>query len=428
MMCVFIIHMCLPIILTHFLPRGTIHLMINRFRSKLRKASQYLRMLHNFYVVRASGLFDKTWYLDNNPDVAQAKVNPIFHYLRYGGFEGRDPSPHFSSRWYFDTYNDVKSAAMNPLVHYLKFGRKEGRLSFPKPRTKRNCDFFFIIGTGRSGTTLMAQVLNAHSKICVPFELQIAFEYSNNGTRLAEIFNSQKNWSFQAEDYIKLIEERCPHAFEIYYDYRAFFLQCDYPIFSLQWLLTELYTDIAYSQGKSIFAEQTPWYGQNIELLNQIFPQVKFIHMVRDGRDVALSFARTSWWHKDVNLNLERWKQEVNKIETDGLLLAKGRMLTVRYEDFVSMPESVTRKVSDFLGVPFEKTMLDLNHHIDYGQFGKQLSEKSITSSAYQRWQKEKKSAFFSDSVYSWKTNKEVKFNGLSEQVRKTLRRFRYEV
>jgi len=77
-------------------------------------------------LIRSSGLFDKTWYLNNNPDVTQANVDPVLHYLLHGGFEGRDPGPNFSSAWYLDTYEDVKKACINPLVHYLKIGRDEG--------------------------------------------------------------------------------------------------------------------------------------------------------------------------------------------------------------------------------------------------------------------------------------------------------------
>jgi glycosyltransferase involved in cell wall biosynthesis len=109
---------------------------------------RFLRQLINFFflkniarsrkikndaaLVNSSGLFDKEWYLANNPDVAQAKIEPLFHYLRHGGFEGRDPGPGFYSNWYLDAYEDVKNAGMNPLIHYVKYGRNEGRSAQPE--------------------------------------------------------------------------------------------------------------------------------------------------------------------------------------------------------------------------------------------------------------------------------------------------------
>ena len=81
-------------------------------------------------LIRSSGLFDEAWYLANNPDVADAKIDPALHYLRFGGLEGSDPCPDFCSNRYLDSYKDIKKARINPLVHYLKYGKKEGRFAY----------------------------------------------------------------------------------------------------------------------------------------------------------------------------------------------------------------------------------------------------------------------------------------------------------
>jgi hypothetical protein len=82
-------------------------------------------------LVAASGLFDPDWYLQRNMDVAKAGFDPLDHYLRHGGLEGRDPSPLFSSQKYLEQNPDVQAATMNPLVHYLRFGAAEGRRAQP---------------------------------------------------------------------------------------------------------------------------------------------------------------------------------------------------------------------------------------------------------------------------------------------------------
>ncbi len=82
-------------------------------------------------LMRYSPLFDRDWYLAHNPDVARSGMDPACHYIRFGGFEGRDPSPYFASSWYLENYRDVKAAEINPLIHYLRYGKWEGRL--PKP-------------------------------------------------------------------------------------------------------------------------------------------------------------------------------------------------------------------------------------------------------------------------------------------------------
>ena len=78
-----------------------------------------------------SGLFDAEYYLQHNPDVRNVGLDPIEHYLKFGGFEGRNPSADFDSKWYLDHNPDVSSAEINPFLHYLKFGKEEGRAIKP---------------------------------------------------------------------------------------------------------------------------------------------------------------------------------------------------------------------------------------------------------------------------------------------------------
>lgn len=74
--------------------------------------------------------FDTTYYLNHNPDVAAAHVNPLTHYETNGWMEGRNPSAQFSSQKYLAAYSDVRNAEMDPLLHYVSFGRAEGRIAF----------------------------------------------------------------------------------------------------------------------------------------------------------------------------------------------------------------------------------------------------------------------------------------------------------
>ncbi len=89
-----------------------------------------------YSLIKASGLFDADWYLRQYPDVAQAGVDPLKHYIRRGGYERRNPNPEFDSEWYLTRYPDVAQAGLNPLVHYLEFGAAENRL--PLPGTVQN--------------------------------------------------------------------------------------------------------------------------------------------------------------------------------------------------------------------------------------------------------------------------------------------------
>jgi hypothetical protein len=76
------------------------------------------RLVQDYHKIAASPLFDKDWYLQNNPDIAAANVNPALHYLQHGGREGRAPGPHFKA--YMKATPDVVALGANPLLHFLE--------------------------------------------------------------------------------------------------------------------------------------------------------------------------------------------------------------------------------------------------------------------------------------------------------------------
>lgn len=78
-------------------------------------------------LLRESTMFDADWYLETYPDVRQAGMDAIAHYLEFGAAEGRDPGPNFSTLSYLMANEDVARDGINPLAHYLKYGKKEGR-------------------------------------------------------------------------------------------------------------------------------------------------------------------------------------------------------------------------------------------------------------------------------------------------------------
>jgi len=83
-------------------------------------------------LLRESGYFDSSWYQQNNPDVVNRGVDPLRHYLLYGGLEGRSPGPKYDSYGYLHNNPNVHKSGVNSLVHYLKFGRAEGRSPYGK--------------------------------------------------------------------------------------------------------------------------------------------------------------------------------------------------------------------------------------------------------------------------------------------------------
>lgn len=102
--------------------------------------------------------FDVNYYLRRYPDIARAKIDPVKHYLKHGGFELRSPNADFDPKYYVEHNPDVKSSKINPFLHYLRVGRAEGRPSSP-------------LGAGNPHFDRIASMLDLH-----PAQLQSAVE------------------------------------------------------------------------------------------------------------------------------------------------------------------------------------------------------------------------------------------------------------
>jgi hypothetical protein len=98
------------------------------WKPRSKHAAALLADARHLEAIRKSLFFNSAYYLETNPDVRAAGMDPAFHYLVHGGREGRDPGPFFSSRAYLARYPDVAGANLNPLLHYETQGLRENRI------------------------------------------------------------------------------------------------------------------------------------------------------------------------------------------------------------------------------------------------------------------------------------------------------------
>lgn len=89
------------------------------------------RELIDWFIIKQSGFFDPAYYLLQYPDCRRADVDPLWHFVRHGWKEGRNPSDCFDTEDYLKNNPDVRQSGMNPLTHYLIYGRWEGRAPHP---------------------------------------------------------------------------------------------------------------------------------------------------------------------------------------------------------------------------------------------------------------------------------------------------------
>ncbi|MDP8959746.1 MAG: sulfotransferase, partial [Actinomycetota bacterium] len=93
------------------------------------------------------------------------------------------------------------------------------------------------------------------------------------------------------------------------------------------------------------------------------FPEAKFIHVIRDGRDVALSYLWVAWGPRTLWEAARKWRRDVSAGRRHGASLGPERYLEVRYERLVAEPRRVLELVCDFAGLSFDERMLAFHTH-----------------------------------------------------------------
>jgi hypothetical protein len=196
-----------------------------------------------------------------------------------------------------------------------------------------------IGGCGRSGTTLLRMMLDAHPRICCGPESSVFRRRALDPAALAERFGIAPG----ALCAIHAAARSRPAFIE------AFAALC------LQ------------ATGKARWAEKTPRNISRVGEIFRFFPQARFVHVLRDGRDVACSL-RTHPRHKVVDgqlVPLDTWKPIAgcarrwrDDIECSRPYWHDPRFHTLRYEDLVREPREVLARLMAFIGEPWDEAML----------------------------------------------------------------------
>src|SRR5690606_37548970 len=105
------------------------------------------------------------------------------------------------------------------------------------------------------------------------------------------------------------------------------------------------------------WGDKSPSHIGHIDGIARCFPTARFIHMVRDVRDVAAS--AQSAWGKHPLRTAQRWRDAVLPVHAQAVRGDRW-LLEVRFEDMVADPEATLRQVMAFIGLPFLPAQLDL--------------------------------------------------------------------
>jgi hypothetical protein len=130
---------------------------------------------------------------------------------------------------------------------------------------------------------------------------------------------------------------------------------------SLADVLRLFYSSYAASRQKPRWGDKTPFYVLAMPRIARLLEEAHFVHIIRDGRDVALSVIPLWWGPKSVPEAAAWWAARVRRGRRAG---ADLRYLEVRYEQLVERPETELGRICSFIGLDFDPEMLSFNTRV----------------------------------------------------------------
>ncbi len=211
----------------------------------------------------------------------------------------------------------------------------------------------FVVGVNRSGTTLLRMMLDAHPELAMPPETHFipalnkdmkAAKKAGNRMDADEVvayLSAHRRWGDFGLDpdalRARLAEQGQLHPKKV---------------------LRTFYGLYAEMQGKSRYGDKTPGYVKQMGMIQRSLPEARFIHLIRDGRDVALSReGRITAEEMTVERHALIWKRRINRAR--GQVPRLDHYIEVRYEDLVRDPEPTLRKICEFIDLSYDPAMLD---------------------------------------------------------------------
>jgi len=209
----------------------------------------------------------------------------------------------------------------------------------------------FVVGMNGSGTSALIRSLDQHTDIyAFPGESHIFLNYMR---RFPDpIVPLPRN------TYLKLLDDVSKDGGLIRWNGQQNLpLSTEIPdVPSLAAALDAAFCYFAQRDSKSRWCEKTPRNALYIRNILAHFPAAKIVHVIRDGRDAALSFQRRFGFSP--LLSVYKWKKLVREARTQGLQAGPEKYLEIHYEKLTESPEEVLRLVCEFLNVDFEPDLL----------------------------------------------------------------------
>lgn len=215
-------------------------------------------------------------------------------------------------------------------------------------------EFSFLISTERSGSNLITKILDAHPNICGPAPTHLFRIYAFNESKYGDL-TQHENQQLLLEDTLRVFESQFGTWASHFSSQEFIGLKDKHKALSV---LSYMYEKEAKeNNAKKVFVKELYTY-RFVDYLLSYFPTAKFIYLVRDPRDVALSFKKSPSHQKNVVEAIRIWLNDQRASIQVLERLGKQIVLLVKYEDLVQKPVQTATILAEFLGEAYNEQML----------------------------------------------------------------------
>lgn len=276
-----------------------------------------------------------------------------------------------------------------PTIHYYYFlirgvVRQFVMMLMPVNLSCNEGNFVFIVGSGRSGNTLLRRLLMEKANIYIPPETYVL------GAEVVSLLNNKAlSWNEKVDLLLGKLEY---HPEFITFEVASF---SKFAIAAKKWpkekqvagkLFVELYKWLASEKcvSSAWIGDKTPLNTLNLGLISRLLPEAKFIYIERDGADVVHSYVKAGIY-RDYHSAAHRWLKSKRAWGFFRKSLKNSSFIEVSYEVLVSNPDDVIDDIITQFGMPRREIKLELSDllgdvkmHKHHNSVSKNTSRSSI--------------------------------------------------
>jgi len=206
-----------------------------------------------------------------------------------------------------------------------------------------------LLGHGSSGTSILSRLLRNHLKVGFGTESQFIVRYYRKLASYGDLREPANVRRLLSHLLQERWFERCREKFGFTTDLETLEKAVRVPTY--RGVLDALFNTLAAHLKTPRWGDKTPDYLLDLPILGELFPDAQYLHLVRDGRDVALSAMGRSWGSKNIATAALEWDDAVSRIDAFTSTLRQDKFLELNYEQMLTQPGETFARLIAFLQI-----------------------------------------------------------------------------